>query len=71
MVNPLIGPSDSTILPHFKKSSGWPVFFFAGQCISRLRNRTLTNREKNCRRGSLRPRQDDLEDVKGLRSLNN
>jgi hypothetical protein len=27
----------------------------------------LTYREKNCRRGRLRPRQDNLEDVKGIR----
>jgi hypothetical protein len=36
-------------------------------CISRPRNHSLTYREKNCRRGHLRPRQDNLEDVKGLR----
>jgi hypothetical protein len=33
-------------------------------CIARLRNPTLTNREKNCRQG----RQDNLEVVKGFRS---
>jgi hypothetical protein len=37
-------------------------------CLSRLRNHTLTNREKNCRRGRLRPRQDNFEVVKGFRS---
>jgi hypothetical protein len=36
-------------------------------CISRPQNRSLTYREKNCRRGRLRPRQDNLEDVKGFR----
>jgi hypothetical protein len=33
-------------------------------CISRQRNHSLTQREKNCRRGPLRPKQDSLEDVK-------
>jgi hypothetical protein len=28
-------------------------------CISRPRNQSLTYREKNCRRGRLRPRQDN------------
>jgi hypothetical protein len=36
-------------------------------CISKPRNRSLTYREKNCRRGRLRPRQDNFEDVKGFR----
>jgi hypothetical protein len=36
-------------------------------CISRPRNRSLTYREKNCRRGRLRPRQHNFEDVKGFR----
>jgi hypothetical protein len=36
-------------------------------CISRSRNHSLTYRENNCRRGRLRPRQDNLEDVKGFR----
>jgi hypothetical protein len=36
-------------------------------CVSRLRNRVLTYREKNCCRGRLRPRQHNLEDVTGFR----
>jgi hypothetical protein len=36
-------------------------------CISRSRNHSLTYPEKNCRRGHLRPRQHNLEDVKGFR----
>jgi hypothetical protein len=36
-------------------------------CISRPRNRSLTYREKNYRRGRLRLRQDNLKDVKGFR----
>jgi hypothetical protein len=36
-------------------------------CISRPRNYSLGFREKNCRRGRLRPRQDNLTDVKGFR----
>jgi hypothetical protein len=38
-------------------------------CISIIepRNHSLTWREKNRRRGRLRPRQYNLEDVKGLR----
>jgi hypothetical protein len=32
--------------------------------MSRSRNHFLTYREKNCRRGRLRPRQDNLGDVK-------
>jgi hypothetical protein len=41
-------------------------------CISRSRNHFLTYREKNCRRGRLRPRHDNLEDVQGVhnKSLN-
>jgi hypothetical protein len=41
-------------------------------CISRSRNHFLTYREKNCRRGRLRPRHDNLEAVKGVhnKSLN-
>jgi hypothetical protein len=35
-------------------------------CIARLRNPTLTNREKNCRQDNCR--QDNLEVVKGFRS---
>jgi hypothetical protein len=30
-------------------------------CVSRPRNHSLTYREKNCRRGRLRPNQDNLE----------
>jgi hypothetical protein len=37
-------------------------------CILRVRNRTLTNREKNCRQGRYAARQDNLEVVKGFRS---
>jgi hypothetical protein len=33
----------------------------------RPRNHYLTYREKNCRRGRLRPRQHNLEDIKGFR----
>jgi hypothetical protein len=36
-------------------------------CISRPRSRFLTYREKNCRRGRLRPRQNNLEDVQEFR----
>jgi hypothetical protein len=36
-------------------------------CISRLRNLCLTHREKNCRRGRLRPRHHNLEDVSDIK----
>jgi hypothetical protein len=35
-------------------------------CISRARNHSSTYREKNCRRGRLRPKQDNLKDVRVL-----
>jgi hypothetical protein len=37
-------------------------------CISRMRNRTLTNREKNCRQGRFAAVANNLEIVKGFRS---
>jgi hypothetical protein len=37
-------------------------------CISRMRNRTLTNREKNCRQGRFAAEANNLEIVKGFRS---
>jgi hypothetical protein len=37
-------------------------------CISRMRNRTLTNREKNCRQGRFGAEARNLEVVKGFRS---
>jgi hypothetical protein len=37
-------------------------------CISRMRNRTLTNREKNCRQGRFAAEAFNLEIVKGFRS---
>jgi hypothetical protein len=36
--------------------------------ISRMRNRTLPNREKNCRQGRFEAEADNLEIVKGFRS---
>jgi hypothetical protein len=36
-------------------------------CVSKPRNHSLTYREKNCRRGFLRPRHVNLEDGKGFR----
>jgi hypothetical protein len=39
-------------------------------CVLRPRNHSLTYREKNCRRGRLRPRLHNLDDVnKGFRGL--